>query len=173
MKAERAKKKYGDVREITEAEFQRECKDENGGTVVLLLFLPTQPASDVMNSCLKDLARKYEEVKFVKLLGNRAIKDFSENQCPTIMCYEKGEVTCQFVGLSHFAGFKTTADVVEWELADLNVLDTDMDEDPRITEKEKYTRKTNFVRSRPTYKRGGDVSSDEDYFDESGEEPED
>lgn len=172
LKLERAKKRFSGLREITEAEFDRECR-ETKDQVVLLLYSPVQPASDVISKCLESLANKFDEIKFLKLIGNRAIKNFSEEDCPTVMLYKNGEVQGQFAGAQAFAGLKTTQDVIEWDFAQLYFLETDLEEDPRIAKRSQFSSKTNFVRVKQTYRRGGDVSSDEDYFDESNDEEDD
>lgn len=165
MQEERAKSKFGDLREITDKEFETEVRAFQG-VVVCCLYDPKTSSSDVMCRCLIQLAAKFPEVKFLKLIGDGRISGFDSRNCPTLMCYKKGDVLAQFVGLQAFAGLKTTADVVEWELQKEWVLESDLEEDPREADRNKFRMKTNFVKGRSTYRRGREADSDSDPYDD-------
>lgn len=62
------------------------------GAAVLLLYKPNHEESELMIRILKHLAEKFPRIRFRKLLGNEAVKNFPPDQCPTLMVYENGKV---------------------------------------------------------------------------------
>ena len=79
-----------------------------------------------MERALSALARKFREVKFIKIRGSDAIRNYPDNLCPTLvshhsivstyllislqLVYKGGKVQQQYVGLTPFAGLYTDSD---------------------------------------------------------------
>lgn len=103
------------------------------------------------------------DIKFVQLVAEDGlIEGFPVSHCPTVLVYDKGEVKKQFVKLDAFDGAYTTWQVVEWELAELGVVRTDLDEDPRYSREFKMFRKQQALNRGNFVKRRGDSDTDED-----------
>jgi len=138
--------KYGTVKLISNEEYETEVKKDTTTSTVLLLYRTGHEASRLMETIFENLAPKFKTVKFLKLLASSTIQNFPLEHCPTVMAYRQGKVLGQFVKLDAFAGSKTTADVVEWELSKLQIIVSELSEDPR-------TLKSNFRLSRARARR--------------------
>eukprot|EP00808_Paulinella_micropora_P027358 g35195.t1 len=85
----------------------------------------------LMLNILAKLAVKFPQVKFVKFAPEvDDIKNFPLEDCPTLMCYRQGKVVGQFATLEAFNGRETTDSGVEWKLAQIGVLKTDLQDNP-------------------------------------------
>lgn len=148
MKEMKEKEKYGELTEITALEFEEEVK-KSDELCCMLIYLRDHRESDILKGCLESLASKFKFIKFLKIVAGESLMNFLPEDCPTLMLYNKGDVVGQLVKLDAFAGYKTTPDVVEWELSERDILDTDLDEDPRENEitASMYRQKANFVYS--------------------------
>lgn len=165
MEDKKRKTNFGGFKEIFGEMFEAEIKQYDG-PAVLLLYRPASEPCELMSRILSALAVKFPAVKFRKLLGILAVKDFPAENCPTVMAYMGGQVQGQFVKLDAFAGLKTNADVVEWCLSRLDILSTDLEEDPRYVSA-KFNVKRDFVGKGGNRRRpGGGLDSDLDESDE-------
>lgn len=137
LKAKAEKNKFGGggVLEVTAEQFEGDAKKASkNGFVIMLLYRKNSSACDMMTEILGELARKFLSVKFVKLdASNGEVTNFPLNHCPTVMVYSKEKVVNQFTKLDAFAGAKTNAAIVEWELAKVGVLESELTEDPRVS----------------------------------------
>lgn len=156
---------FGGLKEIMGEMFESDIK-KHDGPAVLLLYRPGSEPCQLMTRILTTLAAKFPAVKFRKLLGVMAVKGFPPENCPTVMVYLGGEVQGQFVKLDAFAGPKTNADVVEWCLSRLDILNTELEEDPRYVSA-KFSIKRDFVGKGGNRRRPQDgLDSDLDESDE-------
>jgi len=153
--------KFGTIVEITETEFEKEVK-EAGVFVIMLIYRPGLEDCTVLEKCLAAVAAKFRHLKFVKIMATgRNIKNFPLTHCPTVMVYNsEGGVMDQFVTIASFHGLKTTADIVEWEFAKLQLLDTELEDDPRNDKKNQFK-----IRQQSKYvgSRHQDSDSEEDF----------
>jgi len=156
----RKPKANGGFKEIMGEMFEGEITNHVGPSV-MLLYKYEHEESELMSRILKNLAEKFEHVRFRKLLGTVAVKDFPPEQCPTVMVYENGRMVSQFVTLASFAGLKTNEDVVEWCLGQLDILTTDLEQDPRQSAALKFSMRRNYV-DKASSRRRDDVDSDDD-----------
>ena len=73
----------------------------------ITLFLPSSfgvapcsvPACRLINAALERVASKQRAVKFVKIIGCEAIKNWPEQNCPAILVYDKTNIMRQFIGI--------------------------------------------------------------------------
>ncbi len=70
------------------------------------------------------------QVKFVVIEGNKAIRNYPDANCPTMLIYKGGEIKLQMVGLMEIGGPKASVATLEWTLSKIGVLKTDMTESP-------------------------------------------
>lgn len=163
MIAKKSKEKFGSIIEIVETQFEDEVK-KAGCFVVMLIYRPELKDCQVIESSLSVVARKFSHLKFCKIQATgKNIKNFPLIHCPTCMIYnEVGGVMGQFVTSASFNGLKTTPEVIEWEFAKMELLDSELEEDPRETDaKCKFNMKQNFVGR--SYKNDSDLEeSDSD-----------
>ena len=132
---------YGDVRHISRPDWTREVNEASrGGTWVLVNLTRGSDAATVsarhVDACeaaeraAADLARRFPRVKVVSIAASAANEDWPPHNLPTMFCYRDGRLQHQLIGVEEFGGHGITTDRVEWRLAQLGVLETDLEEDP-------------------------------------------
>ena len=133
MKKAREGAKFGRVKRITKAEYQAQVTDASKEvTVILCMFAYGQEASQLMLRCLEELAAKFATVKFCKIQGQECVDGYPDSFCPTLIIYRDTNPVGHIKGLSAFGGVAgCTADVIEWELAQIDIWKTSLEENPR------------------------------------------
>lgn len=136
LRARAAAAKFGALADVEPVDFDREVREASAeAAVVVLLHLPGPPAHAAslrMSQIVAALARKFPAVKFCRMAATAAIRNFPPEDAPAVMAYRQGRVVAQFSRLEGFAGAATDADVVEWDLSQKGLLDTELNEDPRL-----------------------------------------
>jgi len=136
LRAEANKEHFGSLRQISAAQFADEVTNAGKDIwVVLLLFTHGSNQCDLLERILCQLTLKFPVVKFRKILSSDCIREYPEENLPTLLIYYEGQVKHKFIGLKPFGGQRLTCDDVEWELSKVGVLETELDEDPRATMK--------------------------------------
>jgi len=165
---------YGDVLPISRPDWNREVNDasRNGLWVVVNLTRSSISESrthseicDKVEEIMRDLAETFVDVKFVSIPATSAIENWSAENLPTLFCYRYGKMQHQLIGIETMGGTGINRGRLEWRLALLQVLDTDLEEDPRP----ERTRNHYEVTSQGTMSRlaesGGCESDDYDDVD--------
>lgn len=136
-------KLFGQVIPINRTDWNREVNDasEDGTWVVIHLTAQnSSPASHPLhldicylmeNDIIPQLAHKFTHVKFVSIPSTSAIPNWPEENLPTIFCYRYGILQHQLLGLKDVGGACINIGRVEWRLAQLGVLHTQLDRDPQ------------------------------------------
>jgi hypothetical protein len=107
---------------------------------------------DFLDQIFVELAKKHRATKFLRIKGSEAIKNFPEKNCPCIIVYYNGEMKKQWLGFG-----KGNVDSVEWALAQLGAVKTDLTEPPKDND-------VNKMGWKKTVKNNtNDDDSDEDY----------
>eukprot|EP00475_Leptophrys_vorax_P041744 TRINITY_DN78792_c0_g1_i1.p1 TRINITY_DN78792_c0_g1~~TRINITY_DN78792_c0_g1_i1.p1 ORF type:complete len:244 (+),score=73.43 TRINITY_DN78792_c0_g1_i1:201-932(+) len=124
--------RFGALKTIGQTEFVDEVSTASRGSpVVCHLFSRGLEECTILDQLLGQVAVKFKHVKFVRILGSEAIKNYPESACPTLLIYNKGDMVSQIVGLKQFGGkSKINADIVEWVLARHKILETTLEENP-------------------------------------------
>lgn len=122
----RAKKKFGDVYNISKPEYNTEItlaskgqttatesdivEKENPNAVYVFAHLSSQGKlqSRILSHIFQQMAPKYPEIKFVEIPGNRAIENYPEDNCPTLLVYHNGDVLKNMITLLELGGNNTT-----------------------------------------------------------------
>ena len=108
-------------------EFVAEVNQAGDGVgVVLLLFKKGHYGSSYMLVTLERLAAKFGDVKFLKIVSTECIPGYPDRNLPTLLVYKDDDMLAQWVGTKMFGGAQYSADDVEWELAQLGVLTTEL-----------------------------------------------
>lgn len=118
--------KYGKVREINATEWKSEVTNDKGHFICIHLYASGSLACDTVDDIMLNLSKKFSAIKFLRIKGSNAIRNFPEKNCPTILVYKDGELVTQFGSF----GATTTADKVEWEMSKQGILQTTLKEDP-------------------------------------------
>lgn len=132
MQNAKARARYGSVEWISRAEYQ----DATSGRVpedvwvVCLMYKAGITASDVLEARLDDLASKFPEVKFVKIISTDCVENFPDKQVPTVLLYHGGTLQTTISTHEPWGSKAPTTDDVEWVLAQHGVLHTDLEECP-------------------------------------------
>jgi predicted DNA-binding protein (UPF0251 family) len=132
MRQQAALDRFGVVQTITQSAFVSEVSDASKSVnVVCHLFSRGTEDCDILDRLLGEVSRKHASVKFVRILGEEAIKGYPASACPTVLLYVRGEMVSQLVGLRAFGGkAKASADTVEWVLSLHRVVDTLLERNP-------------------------------------------
>eukprot|EP00903_Cladosiphon_okamuranus_P015976 g14756.t1 len=131
MKAKAAAAKFGELYEISKADWVREVTDgSKSATVVAHLYEDGIVECRVMEAALRSIASKFREVKFVKIRSQQAVEKWPEANLPTLFIYRDGALSTQLIRIDALGGKQMKADDLEWYLASLGVVETEMEENP-------------------------------------------
>ncbi|EXF75302.1 phosducin family protein [Colletotrichum fioriniae PJ7] len=100
---------HGTVYPISKPEYSREVTEaSNNGPVFVNLTssLGTNVESRVLSELWKQAAQEYGEVKFCEMRADKAIENYPERNCPTILVYKNGDIARQVVTLVQMGGVK-------------------------------------------------------------------
>lgn len=100
---------HGSVYPISKPEYAREITEASNKAPVLLNLtsaLGTNVESRVLSELWRQAAREYGEVKFCEMRADRAIENYPERNCPTILVYKDGDIAKQVVTLTTMGGVK-------------------------------------------------------------------
>ncbi|XP_013395433.1 phosducin-like protein 3 [Lingula anatina] len=132
MRAAQMKAKFGEVREITKADYVDEVNKAGDGVwVVLHIYKDSIPLCKLLNQHLSLLARKNPQVKFLKSISSLCIPNYPDKNLPTIFLYFEGDLKKQWVGPLNFGGMNFKCDELEWMLAKAGVLETELETPPK------------------------------------------
>ncbi|CCE63969.1 hypothetical protein TPHA_0G01320 [Tetrapisispora phaffii CBS 4417] len=86
-----------------------ESKEESSNAVYVFVHLSLQSKlqSRILSHIFQTEAPKFPEIKFVDIPGPRAIENYPENNCPTLIVYYNGDVVRNIVTLLGLGGNDT------------------------------------------------------------------
>jgi thiol-disulfide isomerase/thioredoxin len=91
MQGDKEKPKFSGVREITKQDYVDEVTNAPKGTYVIIHLYQTYiEACGVMNQVFDELAPKYPQLKFVRIVATKCIENYPDINCPTIIIYLNG-----------------------------------------------------------------------------------
>ncbi|EJS41601.1 plp2p [Saccharomyces arboricola H-6] len=115
--------KYGEVFHVNKPEYNKEVtlaskgkiregsqtddnseKDDCGVYVFVHLSLQSKLQSRILSHLFQSAAPKFKEIKFVEMPANRAIENYPESNCPTLIVYYRGEVIKNMITLLELGG---------------------------------------------------------------------
>ncbi|NXF96762.1 PDCL2 protein, partial [Eubucco bourcierii] len=125
------RQKYGELREICGEQYVQEVTNApEDAWVVIHLYRPSVTMCLLVNEHLSLLARKFPEAKFLKAIVNSCIQNYQDRCLPTILVYKNGEMKGRFVGAAECGGRDLKVEELEWKLAEVGALETDLEEPP-------------------------------------------
>ena len=132
MKELASKEKFGDVRDISAADYVEQVNNAGQGVwVVLHLYKPMIPLCTMINNYMHSLSRKFPAVKFLRSVSDTCINNYPDKNLPTLFIYYEGLLKEKLIGPEAFGNLNFKADELEWMLAEIGVLKTDLECNPR------------------------------------------
>ncbi|CEP61801.1 Plp2p LALA0_S04e01024g [Lachancea lanzarotensis] len=177
------KAKFGQVFHVNKPEYNKEITEcsmgsKEEGTGGVYVFVHMSSSSKLQSRLLADIfnqaAVKFPQIKFVDIPANRAVENYPENNCPTLIVYYLGEVLRNFVTLLELGGNDTKLDDLEKVLVKVGAVDEKDDrlvmnlddEDAREDRFNQYTKRGIKSGIKGKFNVGiGSGSEDEDFFD--------
>ncbi|SCU82447.1 LADA_0C05358g1_1 [Lachancea dasiensis] len=175
--------KFGQVFHVNKPEYNKEITDcsmgskgeQNGGVYVFVhMSLSSKLQSRLLSELFNQAAVKFPELKFVDIPANRAIENYPESNCPTIIVYYRGEVLKNLVTLLELGGNDSKLADLEnlmVKLGAINEKDDRLlmnvdDEEVRNERAAQYSRKGIRTGITGKFNLGvGEENEDEDFFD--------
>lgn len=123
--------RFGKVTPLKVEDYTKEVNQaEDGVAVVLFLYKPRHYLCAYTLVLLEALAKKFGDVKFLQIESNECIPGYPDANLPTLLCYRDDDLVGQCVGATAFGGTSFAVDDIEWELAQMGVLQTEMTLNP-------------------------------------------
>ena len=133
MKELAAKPKFGYVKHVTKEDYTQQIVDAPKGTyVVLVLYQDYIEYSVKLVEIIEALAKKFIFVKFLKSIATKTIPDFLDQHVPGILIYLDGDVIHQLIpAMKYVGGKKMSEEIVEFVLSKYNIIESEIEDDPR------------------------------------------
>jgi hypothetical protein len=142
MQQTAAANKFGDVRPIEKSEWVREVTEGSKGQwVVAFLYQPGMVECALMEQTLTILAAKHKYCKFVKMRSTSCMENWPDKRLPTLFMYHDEELQQNMFTLAEVGGLTMSVDDLEWHLAELKVLKTELTAKPIMKKAESPTRR--------------------------------
>ncbi|KAK6216369.1 hypothetical protein LQW54_003572 [Pestalotiopsis sp. IQ-011] len=100
---------HGSVYPISKPDYQRAVTDasKNGPVFVnMTSSMGTNIESRVLSELFRQAAREYGDVKFCEIQAAKAIENYPDKNCPTILVYRNGDIIKQIVTLMTVGGVR-------------------------------------------------------------------
>ncbi|SPN99841.1 related to phosducin homolog, likely to be involved in regulation of pheromone response [Cephalotrichum gorgonifer] len=100
---------HGSVYPISKPDYGREITEASSkGPVFVNLTssLGTNVESRVLSELWRQAAAEYGDIKFCEMRADKAIENYPERNCPTILVYKNGDIVKQVVTLAMVGGVK-------------------------------------------------------------------
>ncbi|NXJ96189.1 PDCL2 protein, partial [Corythaixoides concolor] len=124
--------KYGELREICGEQYVKEVTNASKDVwVIIHLYRSSIPLCSLINEHFDLLSRKFPEVKFLKAIVNSCVQNYHDRCLPTILVYKTGEIKGRFVGAAECGGMFLKVEELEWKLAEVGAIETDLEENPK------------------------------------------
>ncbi|XP_062991176.1 phosducin-like protein 2 [Elgaria multicarinata webbii] len=132
LKSLQKRQRYGELREISGEQYINEVTNaQKDLSVVIHLYSSSIPMCLLINRHLSLLAAKFPETKFVKALASSCIENYHDRCLPTLCVYENGKIKGKFMGITECGGLQLKEEELEWKLAEVGALITDLEENPK------------------------------------------
>lgn len=109
LAALKTKAVHGSVYPVSKPDYQRDITEASHKGYVfvnLISSIGTNIESRVLSELWKMAAQEYGEIKFCEIPGAKAIENYPERNCPTILVYKDGDIVQQIVTLMTLGGVR-------------------------------------------------------------------
>lgn len=135
LKRQAQRNKFGRLFKISEPEWKSEVTEcEKDVFVVVFMYAPGKEECTLVERICSQLAQKFKDVKFVQIEGRLAVRNWPDQNCPSLLVYLGGDIKLQLIGLESMGGIRATPEGLEWALSRINAVKTDLHEDPTIAQ---------------------------------------
>ncbi|KAK8132568.1 phosducin-like protein [Apiospora kogelbergensis] len=143
---------HGSVYPVSKPEYQRAVTEaSNNGPVFVNLTssMGTNVESRVLSELWKQAAKEYGDVKFCEIQADKAIENYPDRNCPTILVYKDGDIVKQIVTLMTVGGVRMSMLEVDDLLVDVGAVG---EKDMRVV---KRKREAEDAKEEKLMERGG------------------
>ncbi|CAG9462693.1 unnamed protein product [Pedinophyceae sp. YPF-701] len=151
--------RFGECGFIRRSDWRQEVTGAANGTwVVVHLWKEHVSTCVVLQQCIDELARKFPNTKFVRIVSTEASPGYPDTALPTLLLYKDGNKVKDFVGMEIFGGRISNPEEVAMKINSVGpVLGTDSEDQQREL-------LTDMVR-RVAAERAQDVEDEDSDFD--------
>ncbi|KAI1361092.1 thioredoxin-like protein [Xylaria arbuscula] len=117
---------HGSVYPISKPDYAREVTEasKNGPVFVnLTSSLGTNIESRVLSELWRQAAKEYGDIKFCEIRADKAIENYPDRNCPTILVYKNGDIVKQIVTLVTIGGVRTSIMQIDDILVEVGAVD--------------------------------------------------
>ncbi|KAI0411669.1 thioredoxin-like protein [Xylaria grammica] len=117
---------HGSVYPISKPDYAREVTEaSNNGPVFVNLTssLGTNIESRVLSELWRQAAKEYGDIKFCEIRAEKAIENYPDRNCPTILVYKNGDIVKQIVTLVTIGGVRTNMLQIDDLLVEVGAVD--------------------------------------------------
>mmetsp|Transcript_155594 Transcript_155594/g.290375 ORF Transcript_155594/g.290375 Transcript_155594/m.290375 type:complete len:260 (-) Transcript_155594:8-787(-) len=166
LKQKQRAAKFGEVRQVRHNDFVAEVTEASadGQWVLVLLFVESSSACHHLMKLWSDAARLFPAVKFLRGVASEVVPKFPDSSTPTVLIYRNRDCFKQIIGLDEWGGRQCNLDCIEWVLAKMEIVQTEMEDDPRERSTESWHRADKRGAARNT------SDSEESEEDEEGQD---
>ncbi|OTA62737.1 putative phosducin-like protein [Hypoxylon sp. EC38] len=128
---------HGSVYPISKPEYSREVTDasHNGPVFVnLTSSLGTNVESRVLSELWRQAAKEYGDIKFCEIRADKAIENYPDRNCPTILVYKNGDIVKQIVTLVTVGGVRMSMLDIDNLLVEVGAVD---EKDMRVVKRKR------------------------------------
>lgn len=141
MKEFAAKPHFGKVYELKRQDYIREVNNAPKDVyVVLHLYQDYLEDSNVLDKIFDALAKRFVLVKFMRIKATSCIEGIKDKDVPALIIYKNSKLIKQYIPANYYIGGKGNIkyDKVEWLLASLKVVKSDIETNPYEEDLEEY-----------------------------------
>uniref|UniRef100_A0A2C9JUC4 Phosducin domain-containing protein n=1 Tax=Biomphalaria glabrata TaxID=6526 RepID=A0A2C9JUC4_BIOGL len=132
MKKAYTNARYGEVVEISKADYVSQVNNAGEGVwVVLHIYKDGIPICKLVNNFLTNLARKCPQTKFLRSISSVCIPNYPDKNLPTVFVYFEGDLKKQWIGPFAFGGMNLKQNELEWMLAQAGAIQSDIEKPER------------------------------------------
>ena len=170
MQEARLKARFGEVYEIVKPDYIREVTEcsNTGCWVICCLYEDHIPGCTLMLEAMDVMAKKFKDIKFVKIKSQQAVENMPEQKLPAMFLYRDGKNSIQEFTLKNFGGMSMKPANLEWYLAKLGLVKTELEENPLHSYIQKKVKKV--MRATEIKGLDSDDEFDDDLLDSSEDE---
>mmetsp|Transcript_297 Transcript_297/g.718 ORF Transcript_297/g.718 Transcript_297/m.718 type:complete len:256 (+) Transcript_297:117-884(+) len=133
LKASQRAARFGQVLQVTRTTFVQEVTEASANKqwVLVLLYVDAIFECQQLQGPWAEAAKRFPAVKFMRGVADEIVPDFPDSSTPAVLVYRDTDCQEQLIGLSEWGGGRCSADCVEWVLSRRNIVETELEDDPR------------------------------------------
>ncbi|CDK28599.1 unnamed protein product [Kuraishia capsulata CBS 1993] len=160
------KSKFGSVYPITKPEYKKEITDASNESFIFLhMTLSSNQQSRLLSAIMQRIAPKFAEIKFCEIPANRAVENYPDANCPTILIYYKGDLVQQYITLTQLGGSGATIKDIEKALVGAQAVKDD-DKRLEINQQDEDLAESRMLRfAKKSIRSSAKDDEDDDFFD--------